>query len=519
MITRKISQRQLHKKKSVDKTTLIEMMARLGVSSVDEIEFLSPKRRADERYVTSESNLNKKIDPRIFRETQLKRMFRWLSNKPPIIKIFFNWLFVKKMKMKLDYFSQKEDAKPETIFKDKMSAEHQVEDKVINDFKIHNLGHATQLIQTEGMNILTDPVFGNLAAVIYPSMTKSFRKEIQLDDLPPIDVILVSHNHRDHVDEKSLRDILKKGYQPTLLVPMGDATYFKGLGFKIVQEMEWHEEITFLSPITNNKVTICNVPADHRSGRNGFDSHKSLVSGWVISPKNREEIVYFAGDTARLNRTRILSLALDIYSLYKHKKTNFNVLPHIINMSPGGPNYTRRDMQPTHQSALDSLTSAFRLAIELAEISKIDNQQASAEEWLKATATVFMHHNRFELGPDRFNENIFIYNRVCSYLGMNDNEFSKECLKQRGKNNTWSLFHYQKDFVTQGVVELRALAEQIWPGLSSEEKNQKLYSFIQSHTHFPLINEKIKTQQFFRFDNGVSSTIKPETTRGWKFKR
>lgn len=492
------------------------MLTRLNLTDSQKTEFLSPVRRSDKRYVTSESNLDTKIDPRIFRETQVKRLFRWLANKPPVAKIFFNWLFVKTFKMKLDYFSENEDKKPDTIFKDKTSDEHKIEERVTDDFKIHNLGHATQLIQTEGMNILTDPVFGNLAPIVYPSMTKSFKKDIRPNELPPIDVILISHNHRDHVDEKSLKDIIKKGHQPTLLVPMGDAAYFKGLGFKTVQEFEWHEEVTLRSPTTNNQITICNVPADHRSGRKGYDSHKSLVSGWVISPKSRKEIVYFAGDTARLNDTRILSLALDVYSLYQHKKIDLAALPQIINMNPGGPNYTRKDMRPTHQSAMDSLTSAFRLALALEEISRKDNQPISAEKWLKATATVFMHHNRFELGPDRFNENMFIYNRVCSYLKMDDDEFARHHRKQSDKDANWSLFKRRKTFITRGVSELRYLASSIWHEASPSEINDKLLSFIQSRTHFPLINEKLTAQQFFQFGNGISSMIKPETTKGHK---
>jgi len=217
----------------------------------------------------------------------------------------------------------------------------------------NQIGHATQLIQTSGMNILTDPVFGDLAPVVYPSMTKRFEQTIKADDLPHIDVIIISHNHRDHVDENSLKLLIKKAQDeglplPQLLVPMGDEDFFRGLGFTDVKAFEWHEQITLYSK-TNEPITFCSEPADHRSGRNGYDAHESLVMGWTVSQKNRSEILYFAGDTARINDIRMNSLALDIYQLYQHKKgpNNWVPLPQLINMEPGGPNYTRKEMEPT----------------------------------------------------------------------------------------------------------------------------------------------------------------------------
>src|SRR3990167_841220 len=453
MKTKTIIEKKLHKKLSNTNTLVYDMMeSLLGEDNDREKQrFLSPKQRPDGRYVTSEATLDRSIDPRIFRETQLKRICLWLTTKPPLLKVFFNWLFVKKMKMKLDYFSEGEHYNPNNIYK--AGENHQIEDDVSNNFKIHNLGHATQLIQTEGLNILTDPVFGNLAPVVYPSMTKKFGWDIQPSNLPRIDVVLISHNHRDHVDEASLKAIVKNGQQPTLFVPKGDKTYFEKIGFETVSEFKWHEEASIRSVLTGKQVSICSVSADHRSGRYGYDAHKSLVSGWVISPKFRDEILYSAGDTARLDDTRLLSLALDIYALYQHKKINLDhqcALPKIISMVPGGPNYTRKDMKPTHQSAVDSVIIAFRLALALEEVSKKDGHTVAADNWLNATATVFMHHNRFQLGPDRFNENVFIYNRMHSYLEMDDKVLNEHLSKQQTKSMAWSLFHRRKDFIIDG---------------------------------------------------------------------
>lgn len=184
-------------------------------------EFLSPKRRPDGRYVTSEANLDKYIDLRIFRETQIKRFLRWLTTTPPLLNKLFTWIFVSQLGMKLAYFDQQENKDPKKIYKE--DGQHTISGEVDDGFTIHNLGHATQLIQTSGMNILTDPVFGNLAPIVYPAMTKSLARDVTANELPRIDVILISHNHRDHVDVDSLKKLLKD--QPTLLVPVGDDVF------------------------------------------------------------------------------------------------------------------------------------------------------------------------------------------------------------------------------------------------------------------------------------------------------
>ncbi|ASQ45608.1 MBL fold metallo-hydrolase [Legionella clemsonensis] len=472
-------------------------------------EFLSPERRSDGRYVTSEATLDKYIDLRIFRETQVKRFLRWLTTTPPLLNKLFTWIFIAQLGMKLAYFDQQENTAPEKIYKE--GEQHALTEGKDDTFTIHNLGHATQLIQTSGMSILTDPVFGNLAPIVYPAMTKSSGLDVKADELPPIDVILISHNHRDHVDVDSLKKLLK--VQPTLLVPVGDEKFFKSLGFKNVVAFEWHEQITLTSK-TNKKVTFCSVPADHRSGRHGHDSHQSLVTGWTVSPKDRQEILYFAGDTARINDVRMKGLALDIYQLYQNKKNiEPGELPRIINMEPGGPNYTRKDMLPTHQSAVDSIISSFRLAFALEEISAHDKsveKKISASEWLDSTATIFMHQNKFELGPDRFNENYFIFTRLCSYLKMSDEELAKQQEKQESKSASWSLFHRRKDFIIDGAKELKEFAKQLWPAENELKQRDKLIEFIEARTHFPLIREKLTSDApYVRL--GEKSSIAPDT--------
>lgn len=515
--SRKIRERGFAKKEvklDLEVQDVLQLMRQVNQGASDEA-FLSPQKRPDGRYVTSESNLDRWIDPRIFRETQIKRMVRWLTTTPPLFNFFFTWLFIKKIGFKVDYFSQQENKNSNKMFKE--GSQHALKKEETKHFTLHNLGHATQLIQTSGMNILTDPVFGNLAPIIYPDMTRDNGKNVKPEHLPPIDVILISHNHRDHVDVDSLKILLKNAKDkhvtiPQLLVPLGDEYFFKALGFPNVRAFEWHEQITILSK-TGESVTFCSVPADHRSGRKGYDAHQSLVMGWTISPENRNEILYFGGDTARINDARMKSLAVDIYHMYlEKKKIKPHELPKLINMLPGGPNYTRKDMEPTHQSAVDSIVSMFRLAIALNKVSQVDKKtEFTPDLWLNASASIFMHQNKFELGPDRFNENVFIYTRLLSYLKMDEAALQLHERKQEVKSSNWSLFHRRKDFIIAGARELRILAAEIWPDMSNQERNEKLVQVIQAKVHFPLINEKLNAKDVFKFKMGEASTILPDT--------
>lgn len=148
------------------------------------------------------------------------------------------------------------------------------------------IGHATFLIQIGGINILTDPIFGNATflfrRVLAPTVT--------LDALPPIDYILISHNHRDHLDASSLLLLKKRFPDVKILVPYGDKTWFDRHQIDLVTQYFWWDycdaglfKFTFL-------------PACHWSGRRFHDRNKSLWGSWMIEYEG--QVIYFAGDTA-----------------------------------------------------------------------------------------------------------------------------------------------------------------------------------------------------------------------------
>jgi L-ascorbate metabolism protein UlaG (beta-lactamase superfamily) len=152
------------------------------------------------------------------------------------------------------------------------------------------LGHASCLIQFQGITILTDPVAGTLG--------RAFRRNlpvpIPFEKLPHVDVIVLSHNHRDHLDIPTLT--LLQHFNPLVYVPLGDAKLFRRLGFHRVHECTWHESIMLETNKEAKKVELIFLPALHWSGRGVLDVNKSLWGSWLV--RTPEASVYFAGDTA-----------------------------------------------------------------------------------------------------------------------------------------------------------------------------------------------------------------------------
>ena len=117
---------------------------------------------------------------------------------------------------------------------------------------------------------------------------------INLEDLPNIDAIVISHNHSDHMDTPSLKALAKK-FDPVILVPEGNMQFVKGMGFSKIIEKSWWQDYQFTKG--NQTIKIACLPAYHWSIRFSLESYrKALWSSWMISANDFN--IYFAGDTA-----------------------------------------------------------------------------------------------------------------------------------------------------------------------------------------------------------------------------
>lgn len=148
------------------------------------------------------------------------------------------------------------------------------------------IGHATFLIQVGGLNILTDPIFGN-ASTFFPRLLPP---GISLAQLPPIDLVLLSHNHRDHCDLPTLNALKKAHPHMHLLVAEGDKKWLSKKGFDQIDEFHWWQAHR------HNSIEFTFLPAHHWSAQGVFDRNSSLWGSWMISYNGKH--IYFAGDTS-----------------------------------------------------------------------------------------------------------------------------------------------------------------------------------------------------------------------------
>jgi L-ascorbate metabolism protein UlaG (beta-lactamase superfamily) len=151
------------------------------------------------------------------------------------------------------------------------------------------VNHSTVLLQQRGSNILTDPIWSERTSPVSWAGPRRHRAPgVWKEDLPDIDIVLLSHNHYDHLDLPTLRWLAGRG-SSTFVVPMGVAKLLRSEKIGPVHELDWGETRTL------GGTTISCVPAFHFSARGIFDRNKTLWCGYVIS--GQKGIIYFAGDT------------------------------------------------------------------------------------------------------------------------------------------------------------------------------------------------------------------------------
>jgi L-ascorbate metabolism protein UlaG (beta-lactamase superfamily) len=151
------------------------------------------------------------------------------------------------------------------------------------------IGHSTFLIQTPFGNILTDPMYSERASPVSFAGPRRVRQPaVPFEHLPPIAVVLLSHNHYDHCDARTLRAIELR-WRPLVVTPVGNGRLLRSLRIRRIEELDWwHEAVASPVPITL-------TPAQHFSARTPFDRNRALWGGFVAKSDGRQ--IYFAGDS------------------------------------------------------------------------------------------------------------------------------------------------------------------------------------------------------------------------------
>lgn len=149
-------------------------------------------------------------------------------------------------------------------------------------------GHSTTLIELDGVRLLTDPVFSERASPYsFVGPKRWFEPLIPLDKLPPLDAVLISHDHYDHLDEATVRAL--KGSR--FIVPLGVGAHLEywGVPSQNITELDWWEEQAV------GAVGVVSTPARHASGRQVLDQGANLWTSWsLVGPSHR---VFYSGDT------------------------------------------------------------------------------------------------------------------------------------------------------------------------------------------------------------------------------
>ncbi len=150
------------------------------------------------------------------------------------------------------------------------------------------IGHATLLVQMDGVSFLTDPIWSERASPFeFAGPRRLVQPGVAFDALPPIDFAVLSHAHYDHADVPTLERLAERGTR--FLVPLELGRVLRDAGIDAVDELDWWDQRTI------GQITVVCVPAQHWSARTPFDQNSTLWGGWVVQGPTRR--FYFAGDT------------------------------------------------------------------------------------------------------------------------------------------------------------------------------------------------------------------------------
>ncbi|MEX1241298.1 MAG: MBL fold metallo-hydrolase [Cyclobacteriaceae bacterium] len=200
--------------------------------------------------------------------------------------------------------------------------------------RITFVNHATFLIQVDGLNILTDPVWSRRVSPFRWIGPKRMRLPgIRFGDLPTIHTVILSHNHYDHLDLETMR-VVFGAHHPKIIAPLGLKAFLQQHYISAVSEADWWEELAL-----DSGLKIQAVPAQHFSGRGFLDRDATLWCGYVL--KTSRGNIYFAGDTG--------------YNEVTFKEIPLRCGPIRISMLPIGAYKPAWFMSPIHTSPEESI--------------------------------------------------------------------------------------------------------------------------------------------------------------------
>ena len=224
------------------------------------------------------------------------------------------------------------------------------------EVRVTLVNHSTALIQSEAANVLTDPIWSERASPLSWIGPRRHRAPgVRREDLPEIDLVLLSHDHYDHLDLPTLCWLRDRGHS-TFVAPLGAAGRLRRHRIEPVHELDWGGSQAFA------ELKVHCVPAVHFAGRGLFDRNRTLWCGYVIEIAN--SLIYFAADTA-------------FGGHFEQLRARFG--PPRLALLPIGAYEPRWFMSPVHMDPEDAV---------------------KAHEILGALTSIAIHHGTFQLGDE-----------------------------------------------------------------------------------------------------------------------
>jgi len=220
------------------------------------------------------------------------------------------------------------------------------------------VGHSTFLVQMGHLTFLTDPTWSSTASPVALGPRRFVEPGLSMDKLPPVDFVIVSHNHYDHMDLPTLKALSGRGAR--IFVPLANAETLRSAGIETVEELDWWQTATVKG------VKVHCVPARHWSRRALFDGNRALWSGWAVVAADRR--FYFAGDTGTFAGFQEIGERLG---------------PFDLAAVPIGAYEPQAMMAPAHMTPEEAIDAAIAL---------------------RATRSVAMHFGTFDLSDEPIDE-------------------------------------------------------------------------------------------------------------------
>jgi L-ascorbate metabolism protein UlaG (beta-lactamase superfamily) len=163
---------------------------------------------------------------------------------------------------------------------------------VSSGLRITWLGHSTLLLEVDGVRVLTDPVFGERASPVSFTGARRFHPvPATIAQLPPLDAVLLSHDHYDHLCRSSMKELARLRVPIVTSLGVGERLEKFEVSPQVITELDWWEEHT----LPGGALSFIATPAQHFSGRGLADRNRTLWSSWVLTTANRR--LFFSGDT------------------------------------------------------------------------------------------------------------------------------------------------------------------------------------------------------------------------------